>query len=341
MLIVYGYEHKIILNCFIILMKEIFFICSWEKSNKLINKLKRNTPNNKGIWKNIKIASNFQSCDYMIVIDDLYIDILNLGINNFNRIIKNYDKIIYFQRENTMILNMKKKKSWFILNILPKLKHKYIYEDNYFYTFTTASFINKSYDELKNMRYPEKKKKLSCIISNKNLSIEYTQRINFITEFSKNNPNLIDIYGKGWNKELGDNYKGELGCYHNSISITSKANGLQKYNYSICLENYPDDKIISEKITDCLLMWCMPIYYGSSFTKKYFPKDSFHLIDIKNKDINNEIYNIIKKPIEKKNIIAIEKARNLILNKYNIWEQIYQIIDNNENYKINYRFNLD
>ena len=37
--------------------------------------------------------------------------------------------------------------------------------------------------------------------------------------------------------------------------------------------------------------------------------------------------------ITQKNIDAIGEARNLILDKYNIWEHIYQIIDNTNKYK--------
>ena len=322
-------------------MLNIYFICPWEDSNSLLNKLKKNTPNNEGMWKNLKGVNNINECDYIVVLDDLHIVFLNMGLNNFVKIVNNINKIIFFQRENTSILNMSNM-SWFRKELLPLLTHNYSYENNFFYTFTTAHFLNKTYDELKEMEYPKKTKNISCIVSNKNLGSSYADRINFIKNYSKKFPNNIDIYGKGWNNELGINYKGELGSYHQTKNIeTSKLDGLIEYNYSICLENYPNEKVTSEKITDSLLCWCMPIYSGSKYTKKYYPNDSFHLINIKDVDVYDRVNNISNNLITEKNIEAIRLARNLILDKYNIWQQIYEITENADLFKKNYNFNND
>lgn len=319
-------------------MLKIYFTCNWENSYTLLEKLIKNTPSCKGIWKNIIGVNTINDCDYIIVLDNLDNNLISMGERNFVSLIGNIDKIIYFQRENTTILN-KCNKNWFQINLLPKLKHNYSYEDNYFYTFTTAHFLNKTYDELKAMEYPNKIHNLSCIVSNKSFGSTYEDRKNFIKKYSKKYPNSIDIYGKGWDNELGNNYKGELGSYHQSSdNNTSKLDGLLPYNYSICLENYPNEKITSEKITDCILCWCLPIYSGTSVTNKCYPNDSFKLINIKNEDTYEYVNNISKFDITKKNIDALREARNLILDKYNIWEQIFQIINNQSNYKINYIF---
>jgi len=319
-------------------MLKIFFTCSWEDSNNLLNKLKKNTPSNKGIWKNIEGTNDVNHFDYMVVLDDLHPSLLKIGQVAFLELIENSDKIIYFQRERTAILN-KRVKSWFQNKVLSQLKHRYTYEDSFFYTFTTAHFLNKTYDQLKSMKYPIKDKSISCVVSNKKSGKTYKDRIRFITGYSNTFPSSIDIYGKGWKNELGDNYKGELGSYHQEKNkTTSKADGLLSYKYSICLENFPKEKGPSEKITDCLLMWCMPIYSGSISTNKYYPEDAFYLIDINDNNVFDNVNEISKRVITQKNIDALNEARNLILDKYNIWEQIYQIIDNNIKFKINYRF---
>ena len=322
-------------------MLKIYFICPWEDSNSLLNKLKKNTPKNEGIWKNLRGVDSINDCDYIVILDDLHVVFLNMGLNNFMKIVDNINKIIYFQRENTSILNMCKK-SWFRSDLLPLLKHNYSYEDDFFYTFTTAHFLNKTYDELKVMEYPKKTKKVSCVVSNKNLGSSYANRINFIKKYSEIYPNSIDIYGRGWsNNDFESNYKGELGSYHQTANkLTSKLDGLIPYEYSICLENYPDEKVTSEKITDSLLSWCMPIYSGSKYTNKYYPNKSFYLIDIKNEDVYSTVNNISKQSITQENIEAMRKARNLILDKYNIWQQIYEIIDNVNKYKLKYNYNL-
>ena len=322
-------------------MLKIFFTCPWEDNNLLLEKLKKNTPNNEGKWRNLVGTTNIKECDFIVVLDNLHSSLLNIGLNNFMQLVNNTNKVIYFQRENTAILNMCKE-NWFVKELLPILKHKYSYEDDFFYTFTTAHFLNKTYDELKAMEYPKKKKNISCIVSNKNLGPTYEDRINFIKKYNEIYPNSIDIYGKGWsNNELGSNYKGELGSYHQSANkSSSKLDGLIPYEYSICLENYPNEKVTSEKITDTILCNTIPIYSGTKDTTKYYPNHAFYLIDIKSENIYEETNNILNKSCTKKNINGLIEARKLILDKYNIWEQVYKISDNYIKYCIYYNHNL-
>ena len=320
---------------------KIFFTCPW--NDKIINSYKNNTPNNKGIWKNIEGVTNINEANYIIVLDDLHKFILDKGMEYFiNNFYKN-NKIIHFQRENTTILKSNTNKSWYVKYILPKIKYNITYEDNFFYTFAAASFIDKTYDELKMMKYEDlnKNKNISCIVSSKVLSHitpNYQKRVNFIKKYSNENINNIDIYGYGWNKEiLGDNYKGQLGSYHNNNNDTNKSHGLVNYHYSICLENLIEEKCISEKATDAILCWSIPIYWGNECIKKYFPEKSYYLINVENPNINKEINNIIKDKPSTEQIKYLEEARNIILDKLNIWEQIYQIINNYDKFLIDYK----
>jgi hypothetical protein len=321
---------------------KIFFTCNWQNNISLRTRLIKNTPKNLGIWKNIYCNNNINNFDYLIVFDDLHKNLLKLGIDKFNKIIKNnYNKIIFFRIENSCIYN-NFKKSWFTKNILPKLKHNYSYENNLLYPFTDANFLNKTYDELKNLKYTKKNKNISTIVSTKELYKTYKQRKKFIIDYSNKYPNSIDIFGRGWNKNiLGRNYKGELGSYHqNNDKTTSKYDGLIDYNYSICLDNFPDDKCVCEKIMDSILCWTMPIYSGNKCVEKYFPKNSWYLINLNDKNVLQKTKEISEIEIKEKNIIALRKARNLILDKYNIWEQIYQIINYPDEYLKKYQFIL-
>ena len=128
-----------------------------------------------------------------------------------------------------------------------------------------------------------------------------------------------------------------MGSYHNNNNDTNKSHGLVNYNYSICLENLIDEKCISEKATDAILCWSIPIYWGNPCIKKYFPEKSYYLIDIENPNINNEINEIIKNKPTIEQIKYLEEARNIILDKLNIWEQIYQIINNYDKFLIEYK----
>ena len=103
-------------------------------------------------------------------------------------------------------------------------------------------YTPKTYDELKSMKYPNKTKKISCVVSSKqgnNITDGYFKTTTFIRKYSQLYPNKIDIYGRGWNKYvLGNNYKGALGSYHQEKNITTdKSDALLDYHYSIALEN--------------------------------------------------------------------------------------------------------
>tara|TARA_B110001452_G_C15241431_1_gene429864 strand:+ start:3422 stop:4354 length:933 start_codon:yes stop_codon:yes gene_type:complete len=307
-------------------MIRIYFTSPGTNHIDLLNRLKYNTPKLKGIWKDIEGTTDINNFDYMVILDDLHKNLLDMGQNKFLTTIKNLDNLIYFQRENTHLI---KQGSWFRKNILVKLNNNYSYEDNYMFTFTSANFLNKSYDELKALKYPNKTKNLSAIVSSKDFGDTYKKRKNFLINYSNKNEN-IDIYGRGWNKAiLGNNYKGEL---------DSKFDGLILYNYSICLENFPNEKITSEKITDALLCWCLPIYSGSIYTDKLYPSNSFKLIDINTDKCIENVVNISNNNITQNQINAIGNARELILDKYNIWEQIYQIIHNKKNFDLLYKY---
>ena len=304
-------------------MIKVYFTCPWQSDESITKKIKSMTPENKGIWKNIEFTNILNEANYLIVLDDTKLKkelLVKFPIEN----------IIHFIKENPSIFYSK---SFYRCKIFPKLTNKFLL--NYFYSFTSAHFLNKTYDELKKLDYPNKNKNLSCIVSSKGVGHHYRRRKDFIINFSNKNEKKIDVYGSGWGKELGVNYRGSLGNYHQeSYKVTSKFNGLIDYKYSICLENNPTEDIVSEKITDAILSWSVPIYSGPEITKKYFPKNSFYLIDINNNEIEEDIIQIINKKVD---IESLREARELILEKYNIWEQIYQIIDNKEEYEKNYR----
>jgi ABC-type arginine transport system ATPase subunit len=72
----------------------------------------------------------------------------------------------------------------------------------------------------------------------------------------------------------------------------------------------------------------MPIYWGCPNIDEYFPEDSYHLIDITADDAVEQMHEIIQQPITNKNIEAMREARELILDKYNIWPALHEIINN-------------
>ena len=294
-------------------MKIIFF-CDWgDNSEKLLEKYKLFTKNNSGIFDSIEGVTDVNIADAVIFIEGMP--------NNFNiRLLKN-KKIFCFPREPYVPV-----KNW------EKFKFKYGFTyNNFYHVVTNPQFINKTYDFLNELKYSVAEKKLSCIVSNKSDSEGHNNRKNFTIKLSNNEPNLCDIYGNGWKNELNTlSYKGELDNYHNYNVINSKTKfeALTKYKYSICIENCQRLNYFTEKFTDAILCWTIPIYYGCTNICDYFPEHSYYCIDINDPSAIEKIKKIVEKPITKENIKAMEIARNLISNKYNIWSTINNILKN-------------
>jgi hypothetical protein len=290
-------------------MINIIFYCNWGSNPiELLDRYKLMTLDNSGIWNNLKGTTNIDDADVVIFLEGIP--------KNFNLNILNKKKIICFPREPLI------KKNW---EVIPFLSH-YTY-NNFICVVTNPEFINKNYTFLKNLSYKESTKNFSAIISNKKTGLGYELRRKTLISLSKKYPYICDIYGAGWNNELGISYKGELGYYHNKNKIAvTKFNGLIDYKYSLCIENCSIKNYFTEKITDALLCWTIPVYYGCTNIQDYFPKDSYYWVDITKPNCLDKIIEIVNKPITEKNIEALKQARDLILNKYNIWSFIEKML---------------
>jgi hypothetical protein len=80
--------------------------------------------------------------------------------------------------------------------------------------------------------------------------------------------------GHQWRKYIADAFKSYFGSFidifgfgHNPMP--DKANALDPYAFSIVIENDDSPYYITEKITDCLIGWSIPIYSGSGLVDKF------------------------------------------------------------------------
>jgi hypothetical protein len=275
-------------------MKKIVFLCNWGESPlELLDRYSRQTPNEFGIWKNLQGVANIGDADYYIVLEG-YSGELPL------------DNTIYVKREPKFIRDFHAPYK----NIIDWS------ETNCGITW----WINKTYDELKSMPYPKKTKKISCVVSSKHEHREtYVKSL-----FTHNSP--IDLYGKGHDRSYyGDHYKGAL-----DYDGKCKLAGLIDYEYSIVLENSQQKNYFTEKLADAFLSWSKPLYWGCPNLSKLFPTDSFTAIELGTQNPATLIAETVSKPI---NIEALNVARNLILDRFNIWEIIYRKI-NGDNHAV-------
>jgi hypothetical protein len=95
------------------------------------------------------------------------------------------------------------------------------------------------------------------------------------------------------------------------------------YKYDLMFDVGPTHNYISERMWDAFLLWCKPIYFGSDNVHEFVPKESFEYINILDLNEAKKIPEIIN---QEPNYKAIEEARDLCLNKYQVWAYVYNVI---------------
>lgn len=170
--------------------------------------------------------------------------------------------------------------------------------------------IGKSYDFLKTTAIPQKTRLLSSIASRETNTEGKKSRVTFLEALHQKMD--FDLWGKGFNP------------------VAEKWDALSLYQYALAIENYSGLHYWTEKISDCFLAWTMPIYYGATNITEYFPPESIIQIDItKPEEAYNIIHESISSGIRQKNIDAIACARELILEKYQIFPFLAQLLNEN------------
>lgn len=110
----------------------------------------------------------------------------------------------------------------------------------------------------------------------------YSERLKSIDFFTHRAFGQFDLYGHGWSRKKFPAYRGP---------IEKKSVVLSQYKYCICYENMRAPGYVTEKIFDCMMAGCVPIYWGADNITEYVSKDCF--IDRNDFKNNEELYNYI------------------------------------------------
>ncbi|WP_159085988.1 glycosyltransferase family 10 domain-containing protein [Flavobacterium faecale] len=186
--------------------------------------------------------------------------------------------------------------------------------------------IDKDYDFLTAVKQQDlfKENKIVWITSNQQSSIGHRDRMCFLEQI-KPLP-FVELYGRGINP------------------IDDKWEVLSKSKYAIAYENFQNEYYWTEKIMDCFLSHTMPIYFGCKNMGEFFPKNSFIQMDPKDKHIELFLKEIVKSKRWEENKEAINEARNLVLNKYQLFpflhHQISVLVGENDNRLMNAKENI-
>ncbi len=172
-------------------------------------------------------------------------------------------------------------------------------------------FVGKSYDELIKLESVKKDKKISLITSNKVQTEGHRKRLDFANKLKDHFKDKIDLYGRGI-RDFND-----------------KWDVLAPYEFSIAIENDNCNDWLTEKFYDCHLAYTFPFYYGCPNAETYFDEKSFCRIDID--DFKNSV-EIIENVLSidnfyEENIQHLKTARELSLNKYNLFPLIVKYLE--------------
>lgn len=170
----------------------------------------------------------------------------------------------------------------------------------WFYGVGSERFL--THDEMSVEDVWNKTKRFSTVCSSKRQRhTTHAQRFRF-TQYLAQKYSAMDLYG------------------HGIRPVNDKAETIRPYRYHLAIENYIGRHHITEKLMDVYLGGALPLYAGCPNANEYFPEESF--ISIELSDFDEAVYKIIQ-IVEsdefEKRIPAIRKAKEMVLNKYNIF----------------------
>lgn len=271
---------------------KIYFHNYFLPSKELTQLFSKQTPGQSGVWKNIIAVDDINQADYEVAQDKTDGEY-------------HASKLIFFGREPKHIF----------FHDIPQAAYNFHHERGNSYMPQTW-WVDKPYDELLANTSTDKPHLLSIIDSGKLGVSGHSKRVEAIDKLHSSDINL-HIYGKT-TRYSSEKYLGEL-------PARDKTNGLLPYRFNLAIENGQTDLYFSEKFCDPILCNTFPIYLGCKQIDRFFPKGSYFFIDL-DKDVVAQVRDIINTPIEQLDYLALFEAKDLILNKYNIWDTIHRVI---------------
>ena len=104
----------------------------------------------------------------------------------------------------------------------------------------------------------------------------YKDRLDAIRHFS-HSPDF-DLFGRGWSNTStlsGPEASAVARSYRGEIPAFEKVATLSNYRFALCFENTAFPGYVTEKIFDCFVAGCIPIYLGAPDIKDLVPARSF------------------------------------------------------------------
>jgi hypothetical protein len=258
--------------------------------------LLRQTPSNEGVWDGIKFTLDpVEECDYLVMLNNrMQVDI---KVRCPNENIWALMQEPYMKGHSDWMVEGHENFSKVFTHHLPSDDSKYVVSHP-----AIPWHVNKTFDQLVSCEIPPKSKTISWIAGDARDLPGHIKRWNLLNFIRQDKALNIDLFGRAVQY------------------IEDKWDGLAPYKYSLAIENSSSPDYWTEKISDCFLSWTVPIYYGCTNLENYFPEESFIRIDIgRPEESLAKIRRIIDEDNWERYIPALEEARNLVLNCYQLF----------------------
>lgn len=272
-------------------MKLVRIVKNWEKPDLL-----RQTPGNDGVWGGVRFTLDpVVGCDYLVFLNNLMTNVVHARCAPEN--IWAIMQEPYMKGHSDWLVEKHDFFAKVFTHHPPTPGTKYVVSHP-----ALPWYVDKTYDQLTSMTPPSKTKKLSWVVGNANDLPGHAKRYALLKTLQDERSLNIDLFGRA------------------VCSVDDKWDALAPYQYSLAVENSSSSDYWTEKIADCYLAWAVPIYYGCSNLEKYFPKESFIWIDINNpSSCITKIKTILDSDDYEKRLHALREARDLVLNRYQIF----------------------
>ena len=265
----------------------------------------RQTHGSNGTWDDIQFTFDpVEECDFLIMLNNLMQEMVTVKTHREH--VWALMQEPYLRGHSDWMIERHDPFARVFTNHTPSTDGKYIISHP-----ADPWHVEKSFDELTSMHMPEKTKKISWIAGNATDLPGHYKRMSLLKYVREDASLEIDFFGRAIRY------------------IEDKWNALAPYRYSVVLQNSSSPDYWTDMLADCFLSWTVPIYYGCTNLKDYFPKESFIAININDKKESvARIKEILHTDNWEKRRDALEEARTRILHKYQFFPHVAQLIKN-------------
>lgn len=285
--------------------ERVFVTCNWgENATQLMEGYRKQTPNNDCVWGCFELVDKLEEASCVLMLDGTSVNI------------PDDKRVIFFGREPAHVTSPN----------IPAIKRAEVYHHHTGNSWCASTWwLGIDYASLKSLSVDdvEKTRSLSVIESGKTFLLGHQKRLRLVRKLASEYPLEIDIYGHVTKNASGHSYKTEL-------PKKSKEKGLLPYRYALSVENGSSKNYFTEKFVDPILCWSMPIYWGCKEIERFFPSGSFVWIDIDDPHAAEKIIEIANSNYREENTPRLAEARELILDKYNLFPTVEKVLKGEE-----------